>query len=69
MIHVCNHRHVTDVGLLVHDGTDLVHCEVHLRSEGIKLILSLKVNINYWQHWQQAAVLNKVILYLQSLYN
>lgn len=39
MIYVRNHRHVTDVGLLVHDGTDLVHCEVHLMSEEIKLIL------------------------------
>ena len=25
-----NDRHVADVVLLVHDGTDLVHCEVHL---------------------------------------
>lgn len=30
VIYVRNHRHVTDVGLLVHDGTDLVDCEVHL---------------------------------------
>lgn len=40
MIDVRDHRHVTDVGLLVHDGTDLVDCEVHLRSEEIKLTLS-----------------------------
>lgn len=30
MIHVGNHRHVPDVGLLVHDGPDLIHREVHL---------------------------------------
>lgn len=30
MIHVGNHRHVPNVGLLVHDGTDLIHSEVHL---------------------------------------
>ncbi len=30
VIHVGNHRHVPDVGLLVHDGTDLIHSEVHL---------------------------------------
>lgn len=39
MVDVRDHRHVTDVGLLVHDGTDLVDCEVHLRSKEIKLIL------------------------------
>lgn len=31
VIYVRNHRHVADVGLLVHDGTDLVDCKVHLR--------------------------------------
>lgn len=30
MIHVGNHGHVPDVGLLVHDGPDLIHSEVHL---------------------------------------
>lgn len=35
MIHVSDHRHVTDVGLLVHDGTDLVYGEVHLKTEGM----------------------------------
>lgn len=35
MINVCNHRHVTDVGLFVHDRTDLVYCEVHLKDEKI----------------------------------
>lgn len=30
VVHVRDHGHVTDVGLLVHDGTDLVDCEVHL---------------------------------------
>lgn len=30
MIHMGNHRHVPDVGLLVHDGPDLIHSEVHL---------------------------------------
>ena len=29
MVHVANDRHVPDVGLLVHDGPDLVYCEVH----------------------------------------
>lgn len=33
VVNVSNHRHVTDVGLLVHDGTDLVDCEVHLRRQ------------------------------------
>lgn len=33
MVYVRNHRHVTDVGLLVHDGTDLVDGKVHLRGE------------------------------------
>lgn len=33
MIHVCNHGHVPDVGLFVHDGTDLVYSEVHLDTE------------------------------------
>lgn len=33
MIHVGNHGHVPDVGLLVHDGTDLIHSEVHLVGE------------------------------------
>lgn len=31
MIHVGDHGHVPDVGLLVHDGPDLIHSEVHLR--------------------------------------
>lgn len=30
MINVGNHRHVSDVGLFVHDGPYLVYCEVHL---------------------------------------
>lgn len=30
VVHVGYHRHVPDVGLLVHDGTDLIHSEVHL---------------------------------------
>lgn len=30
MVHVGDDRHVPDVGLLVHDGPDLVYCEVHL---------------------------------------
>lgn len=33
MVHVRNHGHVTDVGLLVHDGTDLVYGEVHLKGQ------------------------------------
>lgn len=31
MIDVGNHRHVTDVFLFVHDVTDLVYSEVHLK--------------------------------------
>lgn len=43
MIYVCNHGHVADVGLLVHDGTDLVDGKVHLRrcdgeKKGVKRI-------------------------------
>lgn len=34
MIHVGNHGHVPDVGLLVHDGPDLIHSEVHLDGVG-----------------------------------
>jgi hypothetical protein len=34
MVHVGNDRHVADVGLLVHDGPDLVYCEVHLCKGG-----------------------------------
>lgn len=30
MVHMGDDRHVPDVGLLVHDGPDLVYCEVHL---------------------------------------
>lgn len=30
MIHVGDHRYVSDVGLLVHDGPDLIHREFHL---------------------------------------
>lgn len=30
MIHMGDHRHVSDVGLLVHDGSDLIHRKVHL---------------------------------------
>lgn len=40
MVHVGNHRHVPDVGLLVHDGTDLIHCEVHLMGREGGLISS-----------------------------
>ena len=35
MVDVRNHRHVTDVGLLVHDGTDLVYGKVHLWENGL----------------------------------
>lgn len=66
MIDVRDHRHVTDVGLLVHDGTDLVDCEVHLRSEEIKIlchnaktILAVESPI----HWLKSAVLNSAFLY------
>lgn len=67
MIDVRDHRHVTDVGLLVHDGTDLVDCEVHLRSAEIKLILchnattilAVKSPID----WLKSAVLNSAFLY------
>lgn len=38
MVHVRNHRHVTDVGLLVHDGTDLVDGEVHLKKKKQKML-------------------------------
>lgn len=31
MVHVGDHGHVPNVGLFVHDLTDLVYCEVHLR--------------------------------------
>lgn len=34
VIHVGNHRHVSDVGLFVHDGPDLIHSEVHLSGVG-----------------------------------
>lgn len=34
MIHVGDHRHVPDVGLLVHDGPDLIHWEFHLGEGG-----------------------------------
>lgn len=30
VVHVSDDRHVSDVGFLVHDGTDLIYCEVHL---------------------------------------
>lgn len=30
MVHMGNDRHIPYVGLLVHDGPDLVYCEVHL---------------------------------------
>lgn len=33
VIDVRDHGHVTDVGLLVHDGTDLVDCKVHLQGQ------------------------------------
>ena len=33
MVHVGNHRHVTDVFLIVHDLTDLVYREIHLETE------------------------------------
>lgn len=32
MVHMRNYRHVTDVGLLVHDGTDLVYGKIHLKT-------------------------------------
>lgn len=35
VIHVGDHRHVPDVGLLVHDGADLIHREVNLKAEGL----------------------------------
>lgn len=38
MIDVRNHRHVTDVGLLVHDGTDLVNGKVHLERELCQIV-------------------------------
>ena len=44
MIYVRNDRHVTDVGLPVHDGTDLVNGKVHLRW-GEK-----EKNLNEWIH-------------------
>lgn len=34
MVHVGNDGHVSDISLLVHDGPDLVYCEVHLRVGG-----------------------------------
>lgn len=48
MIDVRDHRHVTDVGLFIHDGTDLVDCEVHL-SEEIKLLLCHIATTTYQQ--------------------
>lgn len=33
MVHMGDHRHVSDVGLFVHDLTDLVYSEVHLRTK------------------------------------
>lgn len=33
MINMGNHRHVSDVGLFIHDGPYLVYCEVHLEEE------------------------------------
>lgn len=35
VINVGDHRHVSDVGLFVHDGPYLIYCEVHL-GEGKK---------------------------------
>lgn len=40
MIHVGNHGHVPDVGLLVHDGPDLIHSEVHLDGGGVIILHS-----------------------------
>lgn len=39
MIHMGNHRHVPDVGLLVHNGPDLIHREIHLFWIGDRLTL------------------------------
>lgn len=33
MVHMGDHRHVSDVGLFVHDLADLVYSEVHLRTK------------------------------------
>lgn len=41
VVYVRNHGHVTDVGLLVHDGTDLVDCEVHLEESSEILYIKL----------------------------
>lgn len=39
MIHMGNHRHVPDVGLLVHNGPDLTDREIHLFWIGDRLTL------------------------------
>ncbi len=67
VVHVRDHRHVTDVGLLVHDGTDLVNCEVHLEetfviqtqitrvtSDEIILVLHTHVGLKQLFHMQRA---------------
>jgi hypothetical protein len=38
VVDVGNDRHVADVVLLVHDGTDLVDCEVHLGGGTNKIV-------------------------------
>lgn len=45
MVHVRNHRHVTNVGLFVHDGTDLVDGEVHLRQKVLYLEVDNQQNV------------------------
>lgn len=46
MVHVGYHRHVSDVGLFVHDGTDLVHSEVHLLGVDIR---GVAMWVSSWQ--------------------
>ena len=41
VVHVGNHRHVTDVPLLIHDLTDLVDREVH-HLDGLCLTVPMK---------------------------
>lgn len=57
MVDMGNDRHVTDVGLLVHDLTDLVHCKVHLQSmkqiikisfKMVVVVLNTYINFEKW---------------------
>ena len=63
VVNMCYHRHVANIFLLVHDLTDLVNCEVHLKIKKPKL----KTKPRYQNPSVNAIITRRYIIWYEAM--